>query len=133
MIVFVVAGGLVVAGCDAVWMQTGRLEAGPHRMSADTLWARSTGGLHFLPMNRCDVREIRLLGWASDAENPMRQVLDLTPLVFRPGDINFDGVEDGRDLTAFMGQAYDYNLDGRIDSSDLVDVMTALYEPALCE
>lgn len=133
MIVLVVSTGLAVIGCDAVFVQSVSVAGGAGRVSADGQWVRDAQSVIVIPMKRCDEPDVLLLAYASDPENPCRATMRLTGMVYRPGDINRDGVENAQDVAAFLAGAYDYNLDGAVTSADYMEILNNIYGTHLCE
>ncbi len=133
MIVLVVSSGLVVFGCDAVFVRCVSVEAGAQRLASDAHWVRDSPSITHLRFNRCDDVDVMILSYASDQENPAREVLSVRSPAFRPGDINLDGVQDSSDVAAYLSQVYDYNMDGIVNATDYFDLLNNIFSTNLCE
>ncbi len=85
--------------------------------------------LSTMQMGLTDEVVYRLVGWteAADRRQPKRNMVLLTETwVFRPADINRDGVVDCMDGEWFAGNPYDWNLDGQITAGDSADLAAAV-------
>ena len=133
MFVLVVATGLLVVGGDTVFVTSSTLNAGPDRLTMDGTWIRDSQSALVIPMRSCDMRDILILSRASNPADPNRSRLDLPHFIYRPGDVNMNGVTEPSDFIAFNAMPYDYNLDGLLNSADYLDVLSAIANLGLCE
>jgi hypothetical protein len=128
-----VSTGLLVVGGDAVFVNTPTLGPGSDRMSMDGFWVRDSNAPLVIPMRPCDMRDIQILSRASNAANPNRSELRLPHFIYRPGDINLNGVTEPTDYAMFTAMPYDYNLDGYLNSADYIAVLNAITTVSFCE
>lgn len=133
MFVLLVSTGLLVVGGDAVFVSTPTLGPGSNRMTMDGHWIRDAQSALVIQMRPCDMRDIHILSRASDAANPSRSELRLPHFIYRPGDINLNGVTEPTDYMAFSSMPYDYNLDGYLNTSDYLAVLNAITNVSFCE
>ena len=133
MVVLVVSSGLMIFGCDAVFVKSSSLGVGAGRLTMDGQWLRDGATVMHMRLQRCDTRDILILSRAWNQANPARTSLELSGFVFRPGDLNLDGSVTPADFTQYLSMPYDYNLDGWMDSRDFMDVIAAIGDGGLCE